>query len=247
MRAIILAAGRGSRLGDLTDGRPKCLVELFGRPLLQWQVAALRQAGAERIAVVRGYRGEMLEGFGTEFFENPRWSETNMVMSLAAAAAWLREEPCIISYSDIFYPPDAVQALAATPGGIAMTYDVNWHNLWSRRFGDPLRDAETFAVDERNHVVDIGRKPKSLDEVRGQYMGLLRISPEGWGWIEGLLSELGPAGADKLDMTGMLGRLLAAGRSITGVPFDGPWGEVDNQSDLAVYHADPDLPQRVGV
>ncbi|MBF0305367.1 MAG: phosphocholine cytidylyltransferase family protein [Alphaproteobacteria bacterium] len=235
MKAIILAAGRGSRLGELTDGRPKCLVELAGQPLLRRQIAALRDGGVERIAIVRGYRGEMLDGFGAAFFENPRWSQTNMVMSLAQAAPWLREGPCVVSYSDIFYPPDIVRELAAAPAAIAISYDVHWLDLWTRRFADPLSDAETFAVDGTGRVVEIGAKPRGLEEVKGQYMGLLRIAPEGWGWIEALLAEIGPEAADRLDMTGLLRRLVAAGRPVLGVPFSGVWGEVDSASDLAVY------------
>ena len=76
MRGIILAAGRGSRMGDLTDDRPKCLVELAGRSLLSLQRAALAAVGVSRTAIVRGYRGEMLEGMGMELFDNSRWAVT---------------------------------------------------------------------------------------------------------------------------------------------------------------------------
>ncbi|PYK48280.1 MAG: nucleotidyl transferase, partial [Verrucomicrobia bacterium] len=61
MRALILAAGRGSRMGDLGDDRPKCLIELQGRPLIERQITALRRSGVEEIGVVRGYRAEMID------------------------------------------------------------------------------------------------------------------------------------------------------------------------------------------
>src|ERR1700722_15540675 len=93
MRALILAAGRGSRMGPLGDVRPKCLVELDGRPLLDRQLAALRAGGARDIGIVRGYRKEMLADPALSYFDNDRWSETNMVMSLACAAKWLRSGP----------------------------------------------------------------------------------------------------------------------------------------------------------
>ena len=64
MKAIILAAGRGSRMKNMTDERPKCLVELGGKPLLEYQLTALRQAGINEIAVVTGYRRELLVGYG---------------------------------------------------------------------------------------------------------------------------------------------------------------------------------------
>ena len=64
MRAIILAAGRGSRMGSLTDRVPKCLVSLAGRPLLEWQKAALRKAGIDTVALITERPGGTLEGRG---------------------------------------------------------------------------------------------------------------------------------------------------------------------------------------
>ena len=68
MRAIILAAGRGSRLGHLGNDRPKCFVELEGKPLIERQIAALRRGGADEIGVVRGYRAEMIDFPGPLLF-----------------------------------------------------------------------------------------------------------------------------------------------------------------------------------
>src|SRR5580658_4255630 len=76
-RAVILAAGRGSRMGHLGDDRPKCLVALEGKPLIERQIAALRRGGVEEIAVVRGYRAEMIDCPGLYYFANERWAETN--------------------------------------------------------------------------------------------------------------------------------------------------------------------------
>ena len=60
MKAILLAAGRGSRMGSLTQDMPKCLTPLHGKPLLEWQLKALREAGCNSIGMVRGYRAEWL-------------------------------------------------------------------------------------------------------------------------------------------------------------------------------------------
>ena len=90
MRAVILAAGRGSRMGHLGDGQPKCLVKLKGKHLIERQIAALRRGGVDEIGVVRGYRAEMIDFPDLTYFTNKRWAETNMVMSLASATTWLR-------------------------------------------------------------------------------------------------------------------------------------------------------------
>jgi choline kinase len=235
MKAIILAAGRGSRMKGLTDDRPKCLVELAGRSLLDRQVTALRAAGCTEVAVVAGYRSDLLEGRGLGVFTNPRWAETNMVVSLTCAAAWLDAGPCLVSYGDIFYTASTARRLAGAAADIAISYDPDWHALWSARFADPLSDAETFRLAPDGTVADIGRRPTSLDEVQGQYMGLLKFTPAGWAAVTGHLAAVGPQAAARLDMTSLLRALIDKGTPVGAVAADGPWGEVDSATDLAFY------------
>ena len=237
MRAIILAAGRGSRMGALTRDRPKCLVEFAGKSLLARQMAALGAGGIETIAAVRGYRGDRLEGRGLVLFDNPDWASSNMVMSLARAAAWLGAGPCLVSYADIFYPAAAVAALAAAAGDLVIAYDRDWLSLWRRRFADPLTDAESFRLNGGGRVLEIGRRAKSLAEIEGQYMGLLKFTPAGWRAVEAALGDLDDAGRRRLDMTGLLDRLIGRGQSVMAVAVAGPWGEVDSESDLALYES----------
>lgn len=236
MKAIILAAGRGSRMKSLTDERPKCLVELRGKPLLEWQLAALRGAGISEIAIVTGYKRELLTDQGLTEFHNSRWAETNMVSSLACAETWLQTEPCIVSYSDIFYSPSAVLSLMTCNASLAVTYDPNWLELWTRRFGDPLLDAETFRLTADNTLAEIGSTPKSVDDIQGQYMGLLRFTPDSWAEIVRLRSTLTPEQRDKVHMTNTLQHVIDAGRlPIHALPYAGEWGEVDSSEDLFLY------------
>jgi L-glutamine-phosphate cytidylyltransferase len=236
MRALILAAGRGSRMGAVGDNRPKCLVELAGRPLLDRQLAALQRGGATQIGIVRGYRAEMLTNPNLTYFENAQWAETNMVMSLSAAGAWLRAGPVIVSYADIFYRGDLVRGLAGTPGDIVISFDRQWQGLWSRRFADPLADAETFRVSSDGVLREIGGKTTRIADIQGQYMGLLKFTPAAWASVEELLATLEPAIRKRLDMTGLLQRLLARKMAaIRTFGTDGQWGEIDNPGDVELY------------
>ena len=236
MKAIILAAGRGSRMKVLTQERPKCLVELRGKPLLEWQLEALSKAGISEIAIVTGYKRELLANRGLTEFHNPRWSETQMVSSLACAQEWLQSEPCIVSYSDIFYDAKAVVSLMDCQASIAVTYDPNWLNLWEKRFGDPLLDAETFRLNADMTLAEIGNKPKLVNEVQGQYMGLLRYTPEGWAEIKRIRSQMTPSQCDRMHMTGTLQKVIEAGVvPICALPYEAEWGEVDSADDLAAY------------
>jgi len=236
MRAIILAAGRGSRMGRLSDDRPKCLIELEGKPLIERQIAALRRGGVTEIGVVRGYRAETIDLPGLTYFANERWAETNMVMSIAAAAQWLRSGPLIVSYADIFYRNELVRSLAAAQGQLVITYDRAWRRLWTRRFADPLADAETFRIDAEGHLLEIGGKAWRIEEIEGQYMGLLKFTPPAWTAVEALLGKLDAAARDRLDVTGLLRRLLNEEKlPIQTFGTDGNWGEIDNPDDVALY------------
>ena len=236
MKAIILAAGRGSRMKTLTDDRPKCLVKLRGRTLLDWQLQALREAGITEIAIVTGYRRELFANRGLVEFHNPRWADTNMVSSLACANKCLELAPCIASYSDIFYDVSAVTSLITSQSSLAVTYDPNWLALWTKRFGDPLLDAETFRLNPAGSLIEIGNIPKTIEEVQGQYMGLLRISPVGWREILQIRASLTSEECDLISMTSTLQRVIDAGHiSVSAIAYEGEWGEVDNAEDLFNY------------
>lgn len=242
MKAIILAAGRGSRMKNLTDERPKCLVEFRGKPLLEWQLEALREAGIDEIAIVTGYRRELLTYKGLAEFNNPRWAETNMVSSLACAHEWLQAERCIVSYSDIFYEASAVKSLMVSEARLAVTYDPHWLKLWEKRFGDPLLDAETFRLNTDGTLAEIGNKPKSVAEIQGQYMGLLLFTPVGWEEVLRIRAGLTSIECDQMHMTGTLQRVIEGSRiAIEAVPYELSWGEVDSAEDLMAYQ-EPGMP-----
>ncbi len=86
MRAVILAAGCGTRLRPLTDNRPKCMVELAGSSLLERQLMVLRAAGIDQITVVTGFRSDKIDADGCHLVHNPDYDVTNMVATLFSAA-----------------------------------------------------------------------------------------------------------------------------------------------------------------
>ena len=242
IQAVIVAAGRGSRMNELTEEKPKCLLELAGKPLLEWQLESLNKAGLSDILVVRGYRADLLPGkqgkFSYEYTENPLWAETNMVKSLLCALPKIEKKTIIVSYSDIVYSPEHVKNLMQAEGDISITYDTLWQELWQLRAenttDDILDDAENF-FEENGKLLRIGSKAKKLDEVHGQYMGLLKFTPKGLGVVKKYLATLSEEKQAKLDMTSLLAALLESGEHISAVAVDGAWCECDTEADIHKY------------
>jgi len=229
---IILAAGRGSRLAPLTDTKPKCMVDVCEKPMLHWQIEAMVQSGINKIVVVGGYKHELLNGNFIKLI-NKDWHETNMIHSLLLAEKYLNRDECIISYSDIVYKNDAIKKLlTANTNELSILYDINWEKLWKKRFSDPLSDAESF-VHKHGKIQDIGKPCKSLGEINGQYMGLLKIKPKAFkrfiSW-----QKRDEIKFKNLDFTTLLNMYIDSGNSLYGVPYNLPWCEVDSTSDLII-------------
>ena len=144
MKAIILAAGRGSRMKNLTDEIPKCMLEFRGKPLIEWQPASLRSAGTMKLESLPDIK-EITESFGLSCFHNERWSDTNMPSILFYQARdWLLLDDCIVAYSDIFYTEDSIVPLVNTKPDICITYDPNWLEQWSKRFAASFGGCRNF-------------------------------------------------------------------------------------------------------
>ncbi len=230
MKALILAAGRGSRLGSLTDSVPKCFVEVAGRRLIDWQIATLHASGICDITIVTGYRAELFELVDAKTIHNKRWHESNMVVSLLTAMEKI-DESVIVCYSDLLFRPEHVAGLMESQGEIVLAYDTEWLQQWTSRFEDPLSDAETFRLDGEGYITEIGNRPDSVKEVQGQYMGLFKVSVNGAEDVRRYSTEH-TIPVDKQDMTSLFSFMVQKGARIKGFSVNGGWCEIDQAEDL---------------
>ena len=245
MRAILLGAGQGQRLRPLTEDRPKCMVEVGGLPLLRWQLHALREAGIDDIVVVRGWCRSRIAGPDFRTLDNPRWDSTNMVESLRCAIDELHGD-VLIAYTDLLYRPEVIQAARSSSADVGVVVDLDWRRLWESRMEDPVSDAETLRMDSHGRILEIGQKPKNLDEIQAQYTGLIRLSPAGCEIFQRQLRravEADRAGENvfhshrRLDaayMTDLLMGLIHREVPVMAVPIRGGWTEIDTPADLGV-------------
>lgn len=242
MIGLILGAGEGKRLRPYTEDRPKCLVELAGRTLLERECDALGAAGIERIHVVTGYRADAIERLGLPTFHNPRYASTNMVASMMAAAELFDgSDDVLVSYADIVYEPRVVEALATADAAVALAINTEWRALWEARMSDPLSDAETLKLDAEGNVVELGKPARSFDEIEGQYMGLIRLRADSAARLGEVHAALDPEARydgkdlDNMYMTSFLQHWIDTVSPVRAVPVAGGWLEVDTCEDLELY------------
>ena len=240
MHAIILAAGRGVRLGEVTAEIPKALVRLGGMQLIDHVRGALRAAGVTACTVVTGYRAAAVPPEGCGIIHDGAWATTGMIASLMCARRVIeREDDVLVCYADIVFEPQVINAvMKADRAGVSLPVNTEWLPLWRARMEEPLGDLERLEHDDGWRITKIGGRPGALTEIAGQYMGIVRIRGSARAGICAVYDEAGPravTGPDAWDMTALLQAYIEHGDPVWGVPVNGGWLEVDTIGDLRLY------------
>ncbi|MGD9856709.1 MAG: NTP transferase domain-containing protein [Planctomycetaceae bacterium] len=178
MRAIIIGAGRGSRLMPTTADTPKCFAEVAGRRLVDWAVDAFRQNGIDDIVFIGGYRIEVLHEAYPEFTfrHNADWPHNNILASLLYAED-LMDEPFVCCYSDVLFTPAIVKAVLQCPEDIVLGVDTGWLARYEHRTEHPSDDAEKVTV--ANGAVTRVHREIPEAEAYGEFIGLAKFSSAG--------------------------------------------------------------------
>ena len=240
MKIVVLAAGEGSRLRPLTNKVPKCMVKIKGKPIIDHQLDCYKQIGVDDIVIVKGYLAEVLQRDNVSFVVNQRYNETNMVYSLFCAEEHLNDD-IIIVYGDIVFQPAILEKLIQSPDSFATTVDLDWFRFWSARMEDPLSDAETLKLDSHGYITELGKSPQSLNDIEGQYMGLIKINKEVLGTIKDFYHSLDKDKTydgklfENMYMTSFLQLLIDNGILLKAITVNGGWIEVDEPSDIPFY------------
>ncbi|MGH7857367.1 MAG: NTP transferase domain-containing protein, partial [Candidatus Binatia bacterium] len=122
VRAVILAAGYDDRLIPLTADRPKCMLDLKGRTILERQVEALNACGIRDISVVRGYKKERIDLPGLRYFDNDNYSTTGEAVSLYSASEALKGRMLVL-YGDVLFEREVLEKLLRSPAPMSVVVD----------------------------------------------------------------------------------------------------------------------------
>lgn len=245
MKAIIIGAGRGSRLRHLTDEIPKTLVPILGRPMLDSILDALARGGLRppNVVFICGYRAETIQERypDLEYVENRGWESNNILASLLCAREKLANG-FVSTYADIVYRPEIVEALMASPHDITLACDTAWRRRYVGRSQHPETDAEKLRA-EGDRVVELSRRIPS-ERASGEFIGVMKASPAGAARLVRAFDEAASTFAgrefregrsfEKAYLIDLLQHMLEKGETMHRVDTDGGYMEIDTLEDAAL-------------
>ncbi|MCB0318779.1 MAG: phosphocholine cytidylyltransferase family protein [Bdellovibrionales bacterium] len=239
MKMIILAAGQGTRLRPLTDDRPKCMVEYKGKQIVDHILEAATACGITDIVLIKGYKEEVVQKPGVKNCINKKYDSTNMLSTLFCAEDEMVGD-VIVSYADIVYTPEILRSLIDAKNEFSVVVDKRWRELWEARMEDPLKDAETMKINSKGQIIELGKKPSSLEDIQGQYIGLFKISASAIESVKAFYHSLDSSAKydgkdfDNMYMTSFIQLVIDRLMPVHPVFIDGGWIEIDAPSDLNI-------------
>jgi len=238
MKAIILAAGIGSRMKEYTQTLPKCMVEVNNKPLIKRQIDTLRTAGISNISIVTGYKSETINYDNIKYYHNENYERTNMIESLMCAENEF-DQDLIITYGDLIYTEYLLKKLIESQHLVSICVDSDWKNYWFYRYGQTEIDLETLTIDN-NMIVELGSPTNSSKGLHNRYVGVIKLS---FKMIPHIISIYNmkkklnekwiKSGQPFLNgyMTDLLNELIINGIMVNPVMVNKQWLEIDTSRD----------------
>ena len=241
MKAILLAAGQGTRLKKYTENLPKGMLEFQGKTIIERQLETYRSMGIDDIIVVRGFAADKINYPCAKYYENPNYATTNMVESLLMARGEF-DDDMIISYSDILFSREMLQGMIQASGDFVVAVDDNWKTYWNARYGKVDFDTESLEIDINDNIVSLGLEAPCIDDIDARYIGLLKFSKEGLNIITDLLDRDYPHYLDRpwmlsgkhirqAYMTDLLMALIKDKYQVKASHYKNGWIEFDTNED----------------
>jgi len=231
MKAVILAAGQGTRIRSVHGERPKCLIEVDNSTILDHQLEALSKAGVNEVAIVVGYEKEQImnhvikrqlnQGQRIHFIENPAFAITNNIYSLWLALEWLRGDGFVVLNADVILDADILGAAVRANAPISMIVDPLW------------RDETMKVIIHGNRVMQMSKKI-SREHFSGTYIGITIFSRAIQARFVDRMSTMISAGRVNEFFNVAVQELVAEGVHVGYTSTDGlAWAEIDDPTDLS--------------
>ena len=243
LKAIILAAGKGSRLVESTFGSPKPLIDINGISLIQRQINLLKKQKIEKIIIIRGYKLNEFELENVNYVDDLKFDEHDQLGSLIAGINEIDEEILII-FGDILFDEKIIQQMINSDDEISVAVDPNWTKSYEKRHDNPIELAGKVLI-INNQILDFSEQlpiQKEGFEI-AEFLGLIKIKKTSTKKIRDLLKDLSQNHEGKFHdaksfqyakLTDFLQELIKLQTKITPIFINGNWCEIDTPMDLEI-------------
>jgi len=228
-KAVLLAAGRGIRMRELTVELPKPMIEVRGKPVLQHIVEGLRDAGIREFFIIVGYRADAVQNF---FGDGSRYKiaiqyatqvvqdGTGRVVDIARNFA--ENSAFILSYGDILVDPQNYKSIVDLPDDIEAI-------ITATRGEDVSKGGAVF-LNERMELVDLREKSPPGEPTSPWYnAGIYAFRPS----IFEFTAKLQPSPRGEYELTDAIRELAQSGKKVKAIELTGEWADVRDPEILA--------------
>jgi choline kinase len=231
MKALILAAGQGTRIRAIHGEHPKCLIRVDGRTILDHQLHSLRIAGIRDVGIVVGYEKEQIIRHvrsryrdGSQrisFIENAAFASTNNMFSLWSARDWVEQESFVCLNADVIFNLYILSTALTSTAPISMIVDPEW------------RDETMKVIISGDRIVQMSKRiPR--ETFSGTYIGITVFSAEVNRQLFDKLGKLVSTGRVNEFFNVAVQQLADEGVHVGFTSTGGlPWAEIDDPADLA--------------
>lgn len=225
MKALVLAAGRGARMNELTENLPKPLISLNGKPLLGYLLDALNECGVSDVTLVSGYLSDRIESFvngSCRIIRNPVYDRTNSIYSLWLAKACFSGKPFLLLNGDLVMDTDCIRKLIDHRAQTALLVDDQ----------KPLKDGEMNVVISGDRIVRIG-KEIGAENAQAESAQVVKFGAGDSARLFDRVTELIKRGRKNGFPTMAYDVIFAQSRMVPVYTADCRWFEIDTLEDLA--------------
>jgi len=253
MKAIIVAAGTGSRLGELAKDTPKSLLNVNGQSILERQISVFKKFGISDITVIIGPHTEKFTFKNISFIQDKNYLEHDILSSLMLARSIMHDD-IIVSYGDVIFDEHVLQSLINFKGSIGLCIDLNWEKNYGGSKLELKKEATTVQIKNnmcakivdgrelaKSKIKGNSKQSEHKKQELGEFVGLMRLSKHGSmifikRYEELINSHTGSfhdaSSISQAYFTDMLQELIDNDIEILPIPVQGKWCEIDTIEDL---------------
>ena len=243
MKTLILAAGAGSRLNEITNGLPKPLVDINGTSLIQRQINLLKKKSIKKIFVIRGFKSNEFHLDDVSYIEDLEYDKHDQLGSLVVAESELSDD-LLITFGDIIFDEDILDQILSSNSNFGVAIDLNWTKSYEKRIDNPIELAGKVLVKDgviKQFSENLPIKKEGF--LIGEFLGIIKLNNASAVILQKSLQQLKKTHSGKFHdaqsfqcakITDILQELVEINIEINPIFVNGRWCEIDTPKDLEI-------------